>query len=311
MLFRPMVPGNEDILISGKVSSNGDMEDNLLIPEITHLTCFIGGMVGMSAKIFGIDGDVEIAKKLTDGCVWAYGATKSGIMPEGSEVIACESAKDCAWNQTLYYERLDNAGAMRDANLAKYIENKEKLDAEAKEMNLNPTDAAREQIAFAKAEAVGAPQRDSNKETVADLSPKAKSAETQSVSGSSTTSDATKSSNTKPLGKDSMKKSDGAPAFKPKEETASLTKRQTGTMDGPEKESMFKQKSANTEAELNSMAGGRQLGKDATSQKPLPAETLPDPLRPLSHNEYVESRIKQESLPPGFTSVRSKKYILR
>lgn len=314
MLFRPMVPGDEDILISGKVTSNGEMAENLLIPEVTHLTCFIGGMVGMSAKIFGIEGDLEIAKKLTDGCVWAYGATRTGIMPEGSEVIACESAEHCTWNQTLYYERLDSSAAYRDANLKEYIENKERLDAEANEMNLNPTDAAREQNALAKAEAVGEPQGyTGRKEPDADSSSsKAKDGDTDAVGRSSTTP-----SDTASLKKDSVEtKSDDAAAFKPKDEPASLTKRQStsvGTMDGPEKESMFKQKSANTEAELESMAGatGRQLEKGTKSQKPLPAETLPDPLRPLSHKEYVENRIKSESLPPGFTSMQTRKYILR
>ncbi|RAL60640.1 hypothetical protein DID88_009958 [Monilinia fructigena] len=308
MLFRPMTPDNDDILISGKVARNSNMNEEVLTPEITHLTCFIGGMVGMSAKIFGIEGDLEIAKKLTDGCVWAYGAMPSGIMPEGSEVIACENAEKCTWNQTLYYERLDPSADYRDANLKEYIENKEKLDAEAKEMNLNPTDAAREQNALAKAEAV-------EKETAADLSPKSKSGETHPAGRQDASASGTTSANTVSPKKDSLEtKSDHAGAFKPKVEPASLTKRQSvpaGTMDGPDKESMFKQKSANTEAELESMARGRELEKGTKSQKPLPAESLPDPLRPLSHKEYVESRIRQESLPPGFVSIHARKYILR
>ncbi|KAG4026546.1 hypothetical protein MFRU_039g00240 [Monilinia fructicola] len=316
MLFRPMTPDNDDILISGKVARNSKMNEEVLTPEITHLTCFIGGMVGMSAKIFGIEGDLEIAKKLTDGCVWAYGAMPSGIMPEGSEVIACENAEKCTWNQTLYYERLDPSADYRDANLKEYIENKEKLDAEAKEMNLNPTDAAREQNALAKAEAVGEPQGYAGqKETAAELSPKSKSGETHQAGQQDASAGGTTSENIASPKKDSLKtKSDPAGAFKPKNEPASLTKRQgvpADTMDGSDKESMFKQKSANTEAELESMAGGRELEKGTKSQKPLPVESLPDPLRPLSHKEYVESRIKQESLPPGFVSVHARKYILR
>jgi len=66
-----------------------------LTAEVEHLTCFIGGMIGMGAQIFGIDGDLELAKKLTDGCVWAYGATKTGIMPEGAIVLPCKSAEHC------------------------------------------------------------------------------------------------------------------------------------------------------------------------------------------------------------------------
>ncbi|KAI9643188.1 hypothetical protein NHQ30_007804 [Ciborinia camelliae] len=321
MLFRPMTPGEDDILISGKVFSNGTMDYNRLIPEITHLTCFIGGMVGMSAKIFDIKGDLEIAKKLTDGCVWAYGAMPSGIMPEGSEVIPCQSAVNCTWNQTLYYELLDPSASYRNANLKEYIENKEKLDAELKEMKLNPTDSAREKNALAKAEPMGRPQGyTGQKETVADLSSKAKGEETHPVSRTATNSGETSSPDsaspdTSSLKKDSVEtKSNDAGAFKPKDEPVSLTKRQSDvldSMDGPKKEAMFKQKSVNTEAELENLAGGRELEKGTKSQKPLPAETLPDPLRPLSHVEYVESIIQQQSLPPGFTSIYARKYILR
>jgi len=130
MLYRPMVPDNRDILFSGAVSTSGNPEKDLsLLAEVEHLTCFIGGMIGMGAKIFGIDGDLEIAKKLADGCVWAYESTVSGIMPEGSTVIPCESAQNCVWNQTIYDKHLDPMTDQRDALLAKYIAKKAKEDA--------------------------------------------------------------------------------------------------------------------------------------------------------------------------------------
>jgi mannosyl-oligosaccharide alpha-1,2-mannosidase len=80
---------------------------------------------------------------------------------------------------------------------------------------------------------------------------------------------------------------------------------------------LYQEKSEQTEAELDSMATrGRQAVIPVHPHQPqqsptLGSEIFDDPNQPLSHKEYVERRIKQESLPPGYVTVRSKKYILR
>jgi mannosyl-oligosaccharide alpha-1,2-mannosidase len=110
LLFRPMLPKENDILFSGKYTVASPKDSTMggdLEPENAHLTCFAGGMFGLGAKIFDRPEDLEIAAKLTEGCVWSYDMTPTGIMPEGFEVIACEDAKHCAWNETLYNENLD------------------------------------------------------------------------------------------------------------------------------------------------------------------------------------------------------------
>lgn len=111
LLFRPMVPNNDDILFSGKlfvpVQEPGEAFQSELEPEYAHLTCFAGGMFGMGARIFDRPKDLEIAVKLTEGCVWSYNMTATGIMPEAFEGVPCESRRDCKWNQTRYYEILD------------------------------------------------------------------------------------------------------------------------------------------------------------------------------------------------------------
>lgn len=110
LLFRPMLPDNRNVLHSGMIKTNGDLANPLktiLHPEGTHLTCFAGGMFAIGAKIFNRDGDLEIAKKLTDGCVWAYEATVTGIMPEHYHTVPCKSQETCIWNETLYFEALD------------------------------------------------------------------------------------------------------------------------------------------------------------------------------------------------------------
>lgn len=92
--------------------------------ETEHLTCFIGGMVGMAAKIFDIEGDLEIAKKLADGCVWAYGSMNSDIMAESADVMPCDSMEHCTWNETAYHYYLDPSGHDRDQKVEEYLAKK-------------------------------------------------------------------------------------------------------------------------------------------------------------------------------------------
>jgi mannosyl-oligosaccharide alpha-1,2-mannosidase len=98
LFFRPLNPQNQDILISGNVrmSSLGLVK---LDPEAQHLACFAGGMVGMAAKIFNRTEELHVARKLVDGCIWAYNATPTHIMPETFHVVPCEDPNDCKWNE--------------------------------------------------------------------------------------------------------------------------------------------------------------------------------------------------------------------
>lgn len=121
LLYRPMVPDDRDILFSSKIVTEGNPETDAVVEwEITHLTCFIGGMFGMGGKIFDVPEDVEIGKKLTDGCVWAYENTPSGIMPEGGTVVPCAEANNCHWNETLYYQYLDPLYDSHDEQMVEY-----------------------------------------------------------------------------------------------------------------------------------------------------------------------------------------------
>ncbi|KAK1815372.1 hypothetical protein LTR12_010251 [Friedmanniomyces endolithicus] len=115
LLFRPMDPDNLDILLSGalKVSVNMTTGEyiNQHVPEGEHLTCFAGGMFALGGKLFDRPEDVEIGRRLTDGCVWAYESTTTGIMPEVFTAMRCEGASDwreeCKWNETAYWRSLD------------------------------------------------------------------------------------------------------------------------------------------------------------------------------------------------------------
>ncbi|KAL9603650.1 MAG: hypothetical protein Q9219_000969 [cf. Caloplaca sp. 3 TL-2023] len=112
LIYRPMIEDEErNILFAGQVSTSGDVQSTSptrkLIPEQAHLTCFIGGMFAIGAKLFDRAEDVDIAKRLTDGCVWSYEMTPTGIMPEHFLVTPCSDMKRCPFNESLWYEKLD------------------------------------------------------------------------------------------------------------------------------------------------------------------------------------------------------------
>lgn len=116
LVFRPMIKeadrdlrfiasvsiGQEDYITEG-----GDSEERRYKHDGTHLTCFVGGMFAIASKLFDIKGDLDLASKLTDACVWAYETTPSGIMPEGFQYIPCADEINCPWNETVYRDILD------------------------------------------------------------------------------------------------------------------------------------------------------------------------------------------------------------
>ena len=103
LFFRPLNLENQDILLSGTVKKNAANFLNLQ-PEGQHLACFTGGMVGIAAKIFERPDDLAIARKLVDGCIWAYESMPTGIMPESFSVVPCPDPDDCAWSHERWYD---------------------------------------------------------------------------------------------------------------------------------------------------------------------------------------------------------------
>lgn len=328
MLYRPMIPDNRDILFSGSVTTRGDPKhDAKLSADVEHLTCFIGGMVGMSAKIFGLDEDVEIAKKLADGCVWAYESTDSGIMPEGATVYPCESVTDCKWNQTAYYLFLDPMGETRDIQAVEYLESK--AEREAEEM------AALKAAGIKEAEGTNTDDAEikdmldtpSGNSTDVDLDTTDPSRGTESLKKEKPMSlpkrslekrqDNPKKDLPKPITHNFAEPDIPSKSTQQQDQTKPQDPKPDLVSAATEKDRALKQKSDNTEAELEDIASsGRQAEMPLVEHKlpkgDLDAQTLPpDPFRPLNHTEYVEARIKQNNLPPGFVTLKSRKYILR
>jgi mannosyl-oligosaccharide alpha-1,2-mannosidase len=94
LFFRPKIPGRWDILFPGSATANHDGSSSIN-PEVQHLGCFTGGMVGLGSKINGSPEQLDTAAKLTDGCVWAYQNAATGIMPEIFHLDVCHSENNC------------------------------------------------------------------------------------------------------------------------------------------------------------------------------------------------------------------------
>ncbi|KAH6891072.1 glycosyl hydrolase family 47-domain-containing protein [Thelonectria olida] len=146
LLYRPMIKNyvDWDILVPGKLTKSGLKEPKFTMShELTHLTCFVGGMYGLGGKIFNRPEDIETAKKLTDSCVWAYQSTVTGLMPETAHLADCPTLDRCKFNETYWHELLDPSKEWRDNQVAKWeeeeaakaqsLKDKEKLREQAKE----------------------------------------------------------------------------------------------------------------------------------------------------------------------------------
>jgi mannosyl-oligosaccharide alpha-1,2-mannosidase len=70
--FRPMVPGNADILLSGNARAENPDQVSL-DPQGQHLACFTGGMLALGSRLFSLPDHLDIARKLVDGCIMHLG----------------------------------------------------------------------------------------------------------------------------------------------------------------------------------------------------------------------------------------------
>lgn len=242
LIYRPMVKDGRDILASGDLSlyPNSTSETSEMIETFkavnSHLVCFAGGMFALGGVIFDRPEDVEIGKKLTDGCVWAYNVTATGIMPEDFYLSKCESKTNCEWNETKYFEELDPYRAHR--------------------------------------------------------------AKTPTILGSYDSD--------LPAG---LQGTDYGNTNKRQVEPESLA-------DSPSKASTGETGEPVKDAALPTLTGSQTTDSDPNvPAPPIPKLSALKPIYtppvPLTHEEYVAKKIEEERLPPGFTSITSKNYILR
>ncbi len=101
LFFSPMIPGPEDILISGNLDALAG--GHRLDPESEHLSCFIGGLFALGGRLFQSDEYLDVGGKLARGCAYAYKSFPTGIMPERYNMALCrphpDHRKPCTWDE--------------------------------------------------------------------------------------------------------------------------------------------------------------------------------------------------------------------
>ncbi|KAK0704802.1 family 47 glycoside hydrolase [Lasiosphaeris hirsuta] len=131
ILFRPMLPGSDDILFSGnaRVRDNEAADGIDTIPEGQHLGCFVGGMFGLGGKLFGIKSHIETAERLTRGCMWAYASFPTGIMPEIFGMIPCPSLDSCSWDEDRWDSEKNHPRGFKHVRDPRYILRPEAIES--------------------------------------------------------------------------------------------------------------------------------------------------------------------------------------
>lgn len=130
ILFRPMLPGAEDILFSGDAWARDDGHIDTS-PEAQHLGCFTGGMFLLGGKTFHVDSHISIGEKLSRGCAWAYDAMPTGLMPEIFGMLECPSLEPCDWDPNKWASQGDQRlkEGFRNARDPKYILRPEAIES--------------------------------------------------------------------------------------------------------------------------------------------------------------------------------------
>ncbi|KIW95946.1 uncharacterized protein Z519_03012 [Cladophialophora bantiana CBS 173.52] len=136
LFFRPLVPGGENLLFSGNAALTAleTIPIANIEPQGQHLACFVSGMVGIGAKIFSRPDELDVARRLIDGCVWAYNAMPSGLMPETFHMIACQISTidpppgKCDWTEEKWYEGISRKhGATQETASMSSVERGKRL----------------------------------------------------------------------------------------------------------------------------------------------------------------------------------------
>ena len=86
-------------------------------------------MLFRSAKIFDRPDDLPIARKLVDGCLWAYHSMPTGIMPELFHLTQCADPSDCSWIEQPYSEDPDKFPEFYDIQDKRYILRPEAIES--------------------------------------------------------------------------------------------------------------------------------------------------------------------------------------
>ncbi|KAK4447730.1 family 47 putative glycoside hydrolase [Podospora aff. communis PSN243] len=281
LLFRPQAKGDPDVLFSAKAFSPDGTDKALTYEyEVTHLTCFLGGMFGLGGKIFDKPEDVEIGKRLAAGCAWAYEVMPTGIMPEYAQILPCDSAVHCHFNETQWGLKVDPYMTDRERQMEEYEKNMAKWREDVVE--------AKRKNALAEAE----------EKRRAEEEERAKEEESRRPMNATTPE-------TSPshAGHD-LKEKDNVPVGTLLERRGVIQEGDArGEYRGAAKAAEEKARSVEGALDFNAVPPRNEVWQRPLGQSFIP----PEPVKPLTHKEYLDS----QKLYPGFTTITDRRYILR
>lgn len=342
LLFRPMIPEEgRGILLSGEVSTSGKLDDKSdvkLKAESTHLTCFVGGMFAMGAKIFNREGDLALAEKLTDGCVWAYESTTTGIMPESSLVLPCESREQCAWNETRYWEALDPYSVTRSQRDDRHQDVLEEKQAPIDQEPKKTAGQAGASIVKAEQDRTSSVRKDSAtgplegaeqatissmfKESVTDANLKGTERKGSFVSADIAKEQPNKSNVGKTLAKRQLGdvQNDNVESSSDENSQEARSSTRSSAIDSEEPE--INKDGSSTKADTEDSTVATAIGESELESSPPAIEAaVVDATKPVvphytpppipTPEEFAKARIHDERLPLGVTKITSRRYILR
>lgn len=139
IFFKPMTPDNADILVSGAARVVSSSQDELRVDKEAkgqHLGCFTGGMVGIGSILFDRKDELDIARKLVDGCIWAYNHTQTGIMPEVFHMVPCPTEGSCDWDEKSWHKAI--LAEHSDSSLPKDTTDEQRVQHFIKDRRLPP-----------------------------------------------------------------------------------------------------------------------------------------------------------------------------
>jgi mannosyl-oligosaccharide alpha-1,2-mannosidase len=99
LLYRPVLPGAENILMAGTAYVDTAGAPVSLDPETEHLSSFLGGAYAPAGRVFHQSGDTQLCEKVTEGCVYSYFSVPTGMGPERWTMIPRSSRSSCVWNE--------------------------------------------------------------------------------------------------------------------------------------------------------------------------------------------------------------------
>lgn len=103
LFFHGMNKDKEDIIFAGNIHFDSESGQEIFEYQTEHLKCFLGGMVALGSRAFGRSDDLPIARKLVNGCIWAYDLMPTGIMPETLYISGCRNSDLCEWEEEKWF----------------------------------------------------------------------------------------------------------------------------------------------------------------------------------------------------------------